>query len=166
MILLCPRLVNVDDCCTNHLSLYFFRLDDCDEDYDTSAQTDCFMPAFAENFDEKRPVVGAVCSTGSEGDSLSAAMETTGQTDNIEFEGHEHIVQLLEKGGAGAKLPAVFETDDTDDKIVSISGVVNSGRCATELAVLGKGQKRNLSCMTKVLSTIFVARTVSGFLLC
>ena len=40
-------------------------------------------------------------------------METTGQSDEIEFEGYEHTVQLLEKGGAGAKLPAVFETDDT-----------------------------------------------------
>ena len=85
-----------------------FSLDDCDEDDDTSAQTDCFMPAFAENFDEKRSVVGTVCSTGSEGDSLPAAMETT--------EGHEHIVQLLETGGAGAMLPAVFETDDTTTK--------------------------------------------------
>ena len=84
-----------------------FSLDDCDEDGDTSAQADCFMPAFAENFDEKRPVVGTVCSTGSEGDSLLAAMETNGQSDEIEFEGHEHTVQLLEKGGAGAKLPAV-----------------------------------------------------------
>ena len=40
-----------------------FSLDDSDEDDDTSAQTDCFMPAFAENSDEKRPVVGTVCST-------------------------------------------------------------------------------------------------------
>ena len=71
------------------------------------------MPASAENVDERRPVVGTVCSTGSEGDPLPAAMETTGQSDEIEFEGHEHTVQLLEKGGAGAKLPAVFETDDT-----------------------------------------------------
>ena len=143
MILLCPRLVNVDDCCTNHLSLHVFSLDDCDEDDDTSAQTDCCMPAFAEKFDEKRPVVGTVCSTGSERDLLSAAMETTGQTDKIEFEGHEHIVQLLEKGAAGAKLPAVFETDDTTTKSCQqgISGVVNSGRRATELAVLGKGAK-------------------------
>ena len=59
-----------------------FSLDDCDEDDDTSAQTDCVMPAFAENFDEKRPVVGTVCSAGSEGDSLSAAMETTGHRRN------------------------------------------------------------------------------------
>ena len=74
------------------------------------------MPAFAENFGEKRPIVGTVCSTGSEGDSLLAAMETTCQSDEIEFEGHEHTVQLLEKGVAGAKLPAVFETDDTTTK--------------------------------------------------
>ena len=118
------------------------------------------MPAFAENFDEKRPVVGAVCSTGSEGDSLPAAMETTGQSDEIEFEGHEHTVQLLEKGGAGAKLPAVFETDDTTTKSYQhgkFLGLSAVGRCAPELAVLGKGQRRNLSSMTKVLSTIFAA---------
>ena len=41
-----------------------FSLDDCDED-----DTDCFMPAFAKNFDEKRLVVGTVCSIGSEGSS-------------------------------------------------------------------------------------------------
>ena len=90
-----------------------FSLDDCDEDDDTSAQVDCFMPALAENFDEKRLVVGTVCSTDSEGDSLPAAMETTGQSDEIEFDGHEHTVPLLEKGGAGVRLPTVFETDDT-----------------------------------------------------
>ena len=102
------------------------------------------MPAFAENFDEKRPVVGTVCSTGSECDSLPAAMETTDQSDEIEFEGHEHTVQLLEKGGASARLPAVFETDDTTTESCRrgwVSGVVNSGRRATELVVLGKGAK-------------------------
>ena len=34
-----------------------FPLDDCDEDDDNSAQANCFMPAFSENSDEKRPVV-------------------------------------------------------------------------------------------------------------
>ena len=71
-----------------------FSLDDCDEDDDTSAQVDCFMPAFAGKFDEKGPVVGTVCSTGSEGDSLLGAMESTGKSEEIEFEGHEHTVQL------------------------------------------------------------------------
>ena len=37
-----------------------FSLDDCDEDDDTSAQADCFMPVFVEDSDEKRPVVGWV----------------------------------------------------------------------------------------------------------
>ena len=63
------------------------------------------MPSFADNLDEKRLVVGTVCSTGSEGVSLPAATETIGQSDEIEFEGHEHTVQLLEKGGASARLP-------------------------------------------------------------
>ena len=37
------------------------------------------------------------------------------------------------------------------------SGVVCSGRSATELVALGKGQRRNLSSMTKVLSLILAA---------
>ena len=40
---------------------------------------------------------------------------------------------------------------------MEVSGVVNSGRRATELVVLGKGQRRNLSSMSKVLSMIFAA---------
>ena len=137
-----------------------FSLDDCDEDDDTSAQVDCFMPAFAEHFDEKRPVVGTVCSTRSEGDSHPAAMETTGQSDEIEFEGHEHTVQLVEKGGASVRLPAVFETDDTTTescqqrKFLELSIVADVQRNSSSL---GKGQRRNLSSMTKVLSMIFAA---------
>ena len=65
-----------------------FSLDDGDEDDDTSAQADCFIPAFAENSDEKRPVVGTVCSTVSGDDSILAAMESTGQSDEIKLEGH------------------------------------------------------------------------------
>ena len=98
-----------------------FSLDDCDEDDDNSAQANCFMPAFAENSDEKRPVVAG-------DDSILVAMESTGQSDEIKFEGHEHAVQLLRKEG------------DTD-----------------KLLVASKGQRRNLSSMTKVLSTIAVA---------
>ena len=37
------------------------------------------------------------------------------------------------------------------------SGVVSSGRRATELVVLGKGQRRNFSSMTKVLPLILAA---------
>ena len=87
-------------------------------------------------------------------------MEPTGQSDEIEFEGHEHIVQLLEKRGAGAKLPAVFETDDTTTKacqqgnFLGLSTVADVQRNSPSL---GKGQRRNLSSMTKVLSTIFAA---------
>ena len=83
---------------------------------------------------------------------LSAAMETTGQIDKIEFEGHEHIVQLLEKGGAGAKLPAVFETDDTttkscqQGKFLGLSTVADVQRNSPSL---GKGQRRNLTSVTK-----------------
>ena len=87
-------------------------------------------------------------------------METTGQSDEIEFEGHEHTVQLLEKGGAGAKLLAVFETDDTTTKscqqgnFLVLSTVADVQRNSPSL---GKGQRRNFSSMTEVLSTIFAA---------
>ena len=82
----------------------------------------------------------------------------TGQSDEIEIEGHEHTVQLLEKGGAGAKLPAVFETDETtresrqQGKFLGLSAVADVQRNSSSL---GKGQRRNLSSMAKVLSTIF-----------
>ena len=110
------------------------------------------MPAFAENFDEKGPVVGTVCSTGSEGDSLPAAMETTGQSDEIIFEGREHTVQLLETGGAGAKVPAVFETDDTTTKSCQqgkFLGMSTMADVQRNSPSLGKWQRRNLYCMNK-----------------
>ena len=49
-----------------------------------------------------------------------------------------------EKGDDTAQLSAVFETDDTEDRIASTRkapGVVSSGRSATELVVPGKGAK-------------------------
>ena len=90
-----------------------FSLYDCDENDDTSAQADCFMPAFAENSDEKQPVV-----------------------DEVKTEGHEHTVQLLRKGGVDAKQPVAVQQN---------------------LSSMGKGKRRNLSSMTKVLSTIVAA---------
>ena len=90
-----------------------FSLDDCDENDDISPQADCFMPAFAENSDEKQPVV-----------------------DEVKIEGHEHTVQLLRKGGADAKQPVAVQQNSSS---------------------MGKGQRRNLSSMTKVLSTIVAA---------
>ena len=113
-----------------------FSLDDCDENDDTSAQADCFMPAFVENSDEKQPVAGTVCSTGSDGDSFLAAMESAGQSDEFKIEGQEHTVQLLRKGGADAKQPVAVQRNSSS---------------------MGKGQRRNLSSMTKVLSTIVAA---------
>ena len=63
-------------------------------------------PPLPKNLDEKRPVVGTVCSTGVVGDSIPAAVETIGQSDETELEGHEHNVQLLTKGGDSARLSA------------------------------------------------------------
>ena len=111
----------------SHVSARFL-LDDCDEDDDTSAQADCFMPVFVEASDEKRPAVGKVRSTASGNYSTIAAMESTGHSDEVKHEGHEHTVQLLRKGGDDGKL-----------------------------AIVKKGQRRNFSSMTKVLSTIIVA---------
>ena len=55
------------------------------------------MPAFAENLDEKRVVVGTIGATGFEGDLLPVAMETSCQSRKSKFGGHEHTVQLLKK---------------------------------------------------------------------
>ena len=71
-------------------------------------QADCSVPAFAENLDGKRIVVGTICATGFEGDLLSIAMETSCQSGE-----YEHIVQLLEKRDDTAQLSTVFEVDDT-----------------------------------------------------
>ena len=49
-----------------------FSLDDFDENDVIPAQAECSVPPFAENLDEKRPVVGTICSFGFEGDPLSA----------------------------------------------------------------------------------------------
>ena len=63
-----------------HTSLVSARsVDNFEEDDAMQVQADCFVPAFAENFDEKRPVVGTIGATGFEGDLLSVAMETSCQ---------------------------------------------------------------------------------------
>ena len=113
-----------------------FSLDNCDENDDTSAQAACFMPAFVDNSYEKQPVAGTVCSTGSEGDSFLAAMESAGQSDEFKIHGQEHTVQLFRKEGADAKQPVAVQRNSSS---------------------MGKGQRRNLSSMTKVLSTIVAA---------
>ena len=118
------------------------------------------MHAFAEHFDEKQPVVGTVCSTGVEDDVLPAAVEAIGQSDETELEGHEYNVQLLAKGGDSAMLPAMFESDDTTTescqqrKFLGLSTVTDVQRNSSSL---GKGQRRTLSSMTKVLSIVFAA---------
>ena len=39
-------------------------------------QVDCSVPAIAKFFDEKRPVVGTIGATGSEGDLFPVTMST------------------------------------------------------------------------------------------
>ena len=88
--------------------------DDFDEDDTIQVQADCSVPAFAENLFQKRAVVGTICATGFEGDSLSAAMETSCQSAGEAEPGrHECTVQVLEKRDDTTQLPAVLETDDT-----------------------------------------------------
>ena len=71
------------------------------------------MPAFAENFFEKRPVVGTIGAAGFEGDLFLVAMETSCQLGESEFGGHEHTVQLLDKRDDTAQMSTVFEIDGT-----------------------------------------------------
>ena len=49
-------------------------------------------PAFVENLDEQRPVVGTIGTTGFEDDLLPVDMETSGQSGKSECGGHEHTV--------------------------------------------------------------------------
>ena len=91
-------------------------------------------------------------------------MESTGKSNKIEFEGHEHIVQLFEKGGAGAKLPTVFETDDTTTKSCQQGKLLGLSTVADV--------QRNSPSLTKPLQydqsafNDLCRRTVSGFFLC
>ena len=116
-----------------------FLLDDFDEDDAVPAQADCSVPAFAENLDEKRPLVGTICSTGIESDPLSAVTETHCQSGETELEGHEHTVQLLEKGGDSTQLPAMLETKDTTTescqqrKLLGLSAVADVQRNSSSL---------------------------------
>ena len=131
-------------------------------------QANSSVPAFAENLDERRTVVGTVEASGFEGDLLPVAMETSCQPGESEFGGHEHIVQLLEKRDDAAQLSTVFETDDTKTescqqrKLLGLSVVAEVQRNSSSM---GKGQRRNLSSMTKVLSLILAAGSTLGFLM-
>ena len=134
---------------------------DFDEDDAIQVQADCSVPTFAEHLVEKRAVVGTICATGSEGDSLSAAMETSCQSaGEAELGRHEHTVHLLEKGGDTTQLPAVFETDDTKTescqqrKLMVLPAEAEVQRNSSSL---GKGQRRNFSSMTQMLSLILAA---------
>ena len=95
-----------------------------------------------------------------EGHPLSAVTETRCQSGETELEGHEHTVQLLEKGGDSTQLPAMLETDDTTTescqqrKFLGLSAVAD---VQWNSSSLGKGQRRNFSSMTQVFSMIFAA---------
>ena len=95
-----------------------------------------------------------------EGHPLSAVTETHCQSGETELEGHEHTVQLLEKGGDSTQLPAMLETDDTTTescqqrKFLGLSAVAD---VQWNSSSLGRGKRRNFSSMTKVFSMIFAA---------
>ena len=68
--------------------------EDSEEDDVMQVQADCSVPAFAENLDDKRIVVGTIGAAGFEGDLLPIAMETSCQSGETEFGRHGHAVQL------------------------------------------------------------------------
>ena len=146
-----------------------FSLDDFDENDVIPAQADCSVPAFAENLDEKRPVVGTICSFGFEGDPLSAVTETHCQSGGTELEGHEHTVQLLETGGDGnpvarfARGPMIRRQNRVSTR--EASGAVSSGRRATEPVVLGKRAKTKLLLHDKSVFDDPCRRSTPGFFL-
>ena len=118
------------------------------------------MSAFANNLDEKRIVVGTIGAAGFESDLLPVAVEMSCQPGESEFGGHEHTVHLLEKRGDTAQLSTALEIDDTKTeschqrKLLVLSAVAEVQRNSSSL---GKGQRRNLPSMTKVLSLILAA---------
>ena len=64
--------------------------DDFDEDDVILVEADLSVPLFAENLDEKRPVVGTIGATSFEGDLLHIAMEKSCQSCETELGRHEH----------------------------------------------------------------------------
>ena len=76
------------------------------------------------------------------------------------FGGHEHTVQLVEKRDDTTQLSTVLDFDDTKTescqqrKLLGLPAVAEVQRNSSSL---GKGQRRNLSSMTKVLSLILAA---------
>ena len=121
---------------------------DFDEDDAIQVQADCSVSVFSENLVEKRAVVGTICATGFEDDSLSAVLETSCQSaDEAEPGGHEYFVHLLEKGDDTTQLHRCVRNRWYEDRVVSTkeaSGVPSSGRSATELVVLGTEVKMKL----------------------
>ena len=132
-----------------HKSLVSARFsDDFEEDDVIQVQADCSVPAFAENLDEKRTVVGTIGATGCEGDLLPVAVETSCQTGETEFGRHEHTVQLLEKGDDTVQLLEKCPKPMTrrqNRATREASAVVSSGRSATELVVPGERGKDEIS---------------------
>ena len=59
--------------------------DDFEEGDVMQVQADCSVPAFAENLDGKRTVVGTIGATGFESDLLPVAMVTSCQPGEFEF---------------------------------------------------------------------------------
>ena len=121
--------------------------DDFEEDDAVQVQANCSVPAFAENLDGKQIVVGVF-----EGDLLLVVRETSCQSGESEFGRHEHTVQLLKKRDDTAQLSTVLEIDDTKTescqqrKLLGLSAVAEVQRNSSPF---GKGQRRNLSSMTK-----------------
>ena len=119
----------------------------------------------------RRLVAGSVCSAGVEGNSLPTAFESDCPARETELKGHAHAVQLLKnecvdspnretEGNDDSQLSALFGADDTTTKscqqrmLLGLSTVADVQRNPSSL---GRGQRRNLSSMTKVLAPIFVA---------
>ena len=92
-----------------------------------------------------------------------AVMETNCQSGETELEGHEHTVQLLEKGGDSTQLSAMFETDDTTAESCQRRKLL--GLSTVELAVPGKGAKAKPLQHDKSDLDDLCRRSTPGFLL-
>ena len=111
-------------------------------------QADCSVSAFSENLNEKRIVVGTIGATVFEGDLLPVDMETSCQSGESEFGGHEHTVQLLEKRDDTTQLSTVSEVSmiqresSHQGKLLGLPAVAEVQRNSSSLE---KERRRNLS---------------------
>ena len=120
--------------------------DDFEDDDVMQVQADCSVPAFAENLDEKRIVVGTIGATGFEGDLLPIAMERVVSLVSPSLEDTSTPSSSSRREMTPPSCP-LFQTDDTKTescqqrKLLGLSAVAEVQRNSSSL---GRAKTKSL----------------------